>query len=309
MSAVATKPEIRLGVDLGGTKIEIIALDRTGTERFRKRISTPQGDYAGTVRAIAELVVIARAETQALEKTPSIGIGIPGTISPATGLIKGANSVCLIGHALDRDLETAIGQPVRLGNDANCFALSEASDGAGADGHIVFGAILGTGTGGGLVIDKKIISGPNAITGEWGHIRMPWPTVDETPGRDCYCGLKGCLETFLSGPGLSADFEIATGTHIPAHDITDRAIHNDHAAIAALDRYVDRLARALSTIINVLDPSVVVLGGGLSKIERLYRDVPPLLPKYVFSDTVVTPIVPPKHGDSSGVRGAAWLWP
>jgi fructokinase len=300
------RADIRLGIDLGGTKIEIVALDRSGNERFRKRVPTPQGDYTGTVRAIADLVAAATAETSSICTKPTLGVGIPGTISPATGLVKGANSVCLIGHPLDRDIEAASKTPTRLGNDANCFALSEASDGAGSDALVVFGAILGTGTGSGLVVDKKVISGPNAITGEWGHIRMPWATADETPGPECYCGLKGCLETFLSGPGLAAEFKRVTGITRSSEEI---ALEKDELSIAAMDRYVDRLARAYSTIINVIDPNIIVVGGGLSKIPRLYTDVPPLLEKYTFSDTVVTPIVPAKYGDSSGVRGAAWLWP
>ncbi|MSO98260.1 MAG: ROK family protein [Rhodospirillaceae bacterium] len=313
MSETASRASIRIGVDLGGTKIEAIALDREGQERFRKRVPTPVGDYTGTVRAIATLIKAASQETETLQggTKPSVGVGIPGTISPATGLIKGANSVCLIGHALDRDIESAVGQPVRLANDADCFTLSEAADGAGRDGAIVFGVILGTGVGGGIVIDKKIVRGPNAISGEWGHNPLPWPSIDagETPGRECYCGQRGCIETFLSGPGLSADFEAATSEKIAAPDIVERAARGDAPAKAALDRYTQRLARSLATVINLLDPSVIVLGGGLSNIERLYRDVAPLLPEFVFSDTVVTPIVPPKHGDSSGVRGAAWLWP
>jgi len=293
--------DIRIGVDLGGTKIEAIALDRDGRERFRKRVATPQGDYAATVRAISDLV----AAAQAAAGRGSIGVGIPGTISPATGLIKGANSVCLIGQALDKDLAQAVGQDVRLANDADCFALSEASDGAGAHDHIVFGAILGTGCGSGLVVGRKILRGPNAITGEWGHNPLPWPADDERPGQLCYCGQRGCIETFISGPGLSADFERTTGEKAIGTDIAARA---DAPAVAVMDRYIHRLARSLATVINLIDPSVIVLGGGLSKIERLYRDVPALLPKFVFSDTVVTPIRPPRHGDSSGVRGAAWLW-
>lgn len=306
-----TPTPIRIGIDLGGTKIEAVALDRAGQERFRKRVPTPQNDYHGTVRAIAALIQIARAELSSLTNGtyPSVGVGIPGTISPATGLVKGANSVCLIGHALDSDIAAAIGQDVRLANDADCFALSEASDGAGADGQIVFGAILGTGTGSGLVINKQIVRGPNAITGEWGHNPLPWPRDDERPGRECYCGQRGCIETFLSGPGLSADYLAATGQTRAAAEITALAERGDAHCVAALDRYVDRLARALATIINVIDPSVIVLGGGLSNIQRLYTDVSPLLPKYVFSDTVATPIRPPRHGDASGVRGAAWLWP
>lgn len=311
MTSQSQNPAIRIGIDLGGTKIEAIALDQAGNERFRHRIPTPQGDYASTVRAIAGIAAKAQSETQQFVSgsKASIGVGIPGTISPATGLIKGANSVCLIGHALDVDLALAMGQPVRLANDADCFALSEASDGAGSHGQIVFGAILGTGVGSGLVIDKKIVRGPNAITGEWGHNPLPWPTDDERPGPSCYCGRQGCIETFLSGPGLSADFHRAERRNLTATEIAASAKRGDTDATLALDRYVNRLARALGTIINIIDPSVIVLGGGLSHIERLYSDVAPLLPQYVFSDTVATPIRPPVHGDASGVRGAAWLWP
>ncbi|MBY0511263.1 MAG: ROK family protein [Rhodospirillaceae bacterium] len=292
---------MRLGIDLGGTKIEALALNPDGAECFRRRIATPQGDYARTVRAIAGLVSAADVATRA---KASIGVGIPGTISPATGLIKNANSTCLIGHAFDKDLESAIGRPVRLANDADCFALSEAADGAGAEADIVFGAILGTGVGSGLVINKQVVRGPNAITGEWGHNPLPWPKAEELPGPRCYCGLKGCTETFLSGPGLARDF----AENISATEIVALSERGDAKATAALDRYVGRLARATAAIINVIDPHVIVLGGGMSNIARLYTDVPKLWPQYVFSDTVATKLLPPKHGDSSGVRGAAWLW-
>ena len=301
----------RIGVDLGGTKIEAIALDRAGVERFRRRTPTPAGSYGETVRAIAALVAAADTAIHSFGDgtQATIGVGIPGTISPATGLIKNANSLCLIGHALDRDLAAAIGRPVRLANDADCFALSEAVDGAGANESIVFGAILGTGAGGGLVVDKHLVRGPNAITGEWGHNPLPWPRPEELPGPDCYCGLKGCNETFVSGTGLGRDFAQATGENANAAEIAARADTADAAAVAAMARYVDRLARATSTIINVIDPHVIVLGGGLSKISRLYTEVPKLWPAYVFSDTVVTKLLPPRHGDAGGVRGAAWLWP
>ncbi len=303
--------EVRIGIDLGGTKIEAIALDRSGGARFRRRISTPQGQYGETVQAIAALVAEAEDATSALRGgTPAtVGVGIPGTISPATGHIKNANSVCLIGHALDRDIAAAIGRPVKLANDADCFALSEATDGAG-DGHsIVFGAILGTGAGGGLVVNKTLVRGPNAITGEWGHNPLPWPQADETPGPKCYCGLNGCQETFISGTGLSRYFAEVTGTTVTAEDIVARSEAGDAAALAAVARYVDRLARATAAAINLIDPHVIVLGGGMSKVQRLYLDVPKLWPAYVFSDTVVTKLSPPHHGDASGVRGAAWLWP
>lgn len=292
---------IRLGIDLGGTKIEALALTPDGQECFRRRVPTPQGDYDGTVRAIADLVAAADAATGA---KVSIGVGIPGTISPATGLIKNANSVCLIGRAFDKDLEKAIGRPVRLANDADCFALSEAVDGAGAGQEIVFGAILGTGVGSGLVINKQVVRGPNAITGEWGHNPLPWPKDEERPGPPCYCGLNGCTETFLSGPGLTRDF----AENMSAMEIVALSERGDAKATAALDRYIERLARATAAIINVIDPHVIVLGGGMSNVTRLYTDVPKLWPEYVFSDTVVTKLSPPMHGDASGVRGAAWLW-
>jgi len=301
---------VRIGIDLGGTKIEAIALDPEGRERFRERVLTPKGKYDETVRAIAGLVAAAEAATIsiAMETPASIGVGIPGTISPATGLIKNANSVCLIGHALDRDLAAAIGRPVRLANDADCFALSESVDGAGEGEQIVFGAILGTGAGSGIVVNKQLVRGPNAITGEWGHNPLPWPRPEELPGPACYCGLKGCNETFISGTGLSNDFANATGAHIAAPEIVTRSAAGDPAAAAALERYIDRLARATAAIINILDPHIIVLGGGMSNVARLYSDVPKLWPAYVFSDTVATKIAPPRHGDSSGVRGAAWLW-
>jgi fructokinase len=302
--------DLRIGIDLGGTKIEAIAIDSNGVERFRRRVPTPQGQYDQTVRALADLVITADAATATLSDTPAtVGIGIPGTISPATGLIKNANSICLIGHALDKDLTAAIGRPVKLANDADCFALSEAVDGAGADDEIVFGAILGTGAGSGLVIRKHLVRGPNAITGEWGHNPLPWPKPDELPGPRCYCGLSGCTETFISGTGLKADFVRATGDDISAEDIVARSEAGDARAMAAMDRYIDRLARATAAIINVIDPHIIVLGGGLSKVSRLYTDVPLLWPALVFSDTVVTKLAPPRHGDAGGVRGAAWLWP
>ncbi len=297
---------VRIGIDLGGTKIEAAAFDRSGAERFRQRLPTPSGDYAGTVKAIAQL---AAAADGALRTQASIGVGIPGTISPATGLIKNANSVCLIGHALDKDLEAAIGRPVRLANDADCFALSEAIDGAGADASIVFGAILGTGAGSGVVINRQLVRGPNAITGEWGHNPLPWPQADELPGPDCYCGLRGCNEVFISGTGLAGDYARATGKNLTAAEVVALSESSDAAAEASMLRYIDRLARATATVINFIDPHVIVLGGGVSKVSRLYTEVPKLWPKYVFSDTVVTKLLPPVHGDAGGVRGAAWLWP
>ena len=297
-----TASNFRMGIDLGGTKIAAIVIDAQGGERFRKRVATPSGDYIATVRALADLVTEADA---AVGGRVTVGVGIPGTVSPATGLVKNSNSLCLIGHALDQDLAAAVGRPVRLANDADCFALSEASDGAAADAAIVFGVILGTGVGGGLVINKQIVRGPNAITGEWGHNPLPWPYAEELPGPKCYCGLNGCIETFLSGPALSRSYG---GDGLSANDIVDRANAGEAAAQTMLAIYVDRLARATASVINLIDPHVIVLGGGLSNIAQLYTDVPKRWPAHVFSDVVVTKLVPPKFGDASGVRGAAWLW-
>ncbi|MGE0724803.1 MAG: ROK family protein [Alphaproteobacteria bacterium] len=295
---------VRIGVDLGGTKIEAIALDGAGDERARRRIATPPG-YGAIVRAIADLVRAIEAEIGA---EGSVGIGMPGARSPATGLIKNANSTCLIGQPFDLDIAEALGRPVRIANDADCLAVSEATDGAGAGADSLFAAILGTGTGGGLVVHGRLVQGPNAVAGEWGHNPLPWPSGDERPGPACYCGRTGCIETFLSGPGLAADLARSGGA-LAGADIPAAADAGDPLARAALDRYVDRLARALATVINLVDPHVIVLGGGLSGIDRLYRDVPARWGAWVFSDTVETPLRPARFGDSSGVRGAAWLWP
>jgi fructokinase len=302
---------MRIGIDVGGTKIELVALDPHGASAYRQRVQTPRGDYDGTVRAIAQLVSAAEA---AIACRASVGIGIPGTISPATGLVKNANSVWLNGKPLAQDLEKALGRPVRLANDANCFALSEATDGAGGGADVVFGVILGTGTGGGIVVRGQVLTGPNAIAGEWGHNRLPWPEADEQPGPDCYCGQQGCIEAFLSGPAFSADYERATGGTLTAVEIVARAASGDEQADAALARYEGRLARGLASIINVLDPDVIVVGGGMSNTPRLYERVPRLWGRHVFSagadaGCVRTRLVPAKHGASSGVRGAAWLWP
>lgn len=297
---------IRIGIDLGGTKIEAIALANDGTIRVRRRVPAPRGDYRATVTALRDLVQAVESE---VGTTGPVGVGIPGTISPATGLIKNANSVWLIGHPLDRDLVEATGRPVRLANDANCFALSEASDGAGAGHGVVFGAILGTGCGSGIVVDGRIVSGPNSIAGEWGHNPLPWPQGDELPGPKCYCGKFGCQETYMAGTGLERDFREQTGRDLKGADIVAAASSGDMQAEAALQRYEHRLARGLAAIINVIDPDIVVLGGGMSNQDRLYRNVPKLWGAFVFSDTVVTPLVKNRHGDSSGVRGAAWLWP
>ena len=293
---------MRTGVDLGGTKIEAIVLGADGEERARRRGPTPRDDYADLVRAVRDLVQAAEREAGAERAT--LGVGIPGVISPATGLVKNANTTCLIGRPLDRDLEAALGRPVRLANDANCFALSEATDGAGAGAPLVFGVILGTGVGGGLVAHGRSIEGANAIAGEWGHNPLPWPDDDERPGPPCYCGRRGCIETFLSGPALAAAHGGAS-----APEIAGRAAAGDAKAEASMQRYERRLAKALATTLNLFDPDVVVVGGGLSNLTRLYRNVPPLWAEYVFSDEVATRLVQARHGDSSGVRGAAWLWP
>jgi fructokinase len=296
---------MRIGVDLGGTKIEAIALDDDGSVRARERVATPRDDYEATVEAIAQLVISVEAQAGA---RCSVGIGIPGALSPATRRVKNANSVWLNGQALDQDLERRLDRPLRFANDANCFALSETTDGAAAGARVVFGAILGTGCGGGIVVSGRVLTGPNAVAGEWGHNPMPWPTVDEWPGPRCYCRLTGCLETFLSGPGLARDYRQAGGAPVTVPEIVARAEAGDSVAEATLARYEDRLARALCHLINILDPDVVVLGGGLSNLARLYRNVPPLFSRYGFSDRFDNRLLPPRHGDSSGVRGAAWLW-
>jgi len=296
----------RLGVDLGGTKIEILALDELGVERFRQRVATPQGDYDATLRAIAALVHNAE---RALGGTGSVGIGTPGSISRATRLLRGSNSVCMNGQPIQRDLERTLARAVRITNDANCFALSEASDGAGRDADVVFGVILGTGVGGGVVVGGRVLDGPNAIAGEWGHNPLPWPRDDERPGAPCFCGHNGCIETFLAGPGLERDHRLAARESLTSRAIVERAAQGDPAAVASLARYEERLARALAHVINILDPDAIVLGGGLSNIDALYVDVPKLWGEWVFSDRVDTRLLKNVHGDASGVRGAAWLWP
>ncbi len=296
---------MRIGVDLGGTKTEVIALGDHGEVLARRRQATPGGDYEATVRQIVAMVQEVEAT---LQQVGTVGVGIPGAISPASGLVKNANSVCLIGRSLDRDLERMLARPVRLANDANCFAVSEATDGAAAGAGVVFGVIVGTGTGGGIVIDGRPLTGANAIAGEWGHNPLPWPRPEELPGPACYCGKYGCIETWLSGPGLAAAFQRECGEVLGVEAIVARAGAGDAAAEAALQCYEDRMARATATVINLLDPEVIVLGGGISNITRLYANVPALWPRYVFSDRVDTKLLPPLHGDSSGVRGAAWLW-
>jgi fructokinase len=296
---------IRIGVDLGGTKIEAAAIDRDGQVHARRRVATPAGDYIGTIAAVAALV---RGIETELGDGLTVGVGIPGTEIPGGDLIKNANSTWLIGQPLRRDLEAELDRPVRLANDANCFALSEASDGAAAGYANVFGVILGTGVGGGVVIDGRIVVGANAIAGEWGHNPLPWPQPDELPGPRCYCGRHGCIETFLSGPGLAADHRRHGGSNIAGEHIVASAAAGDPGCRATLDRYTERLVRALAHVINILDPEAIVLGGGLSGITSLYTDVPKHWGRYILSDTIVTKLLPPVHGDSSGVRGAAWLW-
>jgi fructokinase len=297
---------IRIGIDLGGTKIEGIALAAGGRVAAGRRIATPRDDYDGTVRAIAGLVATLEAEAGS---RGTVGIGMPGAVSPATGLVKNANSTWLNGRPLQQDLDRAIGRAVRLANDANCFALSEACDGAAAGAAVVFGVIIGTGTGGGIAVRQQIVTGPNAIAGEWGHNPLPWPGPEEWPGGPCYCGRRGCIETFLSGPGLARDHEQAFGVRLSGEAIAALADGGDADADATLRRYEGRMARALASVINVLDPDVIVLGGGLSKLTRLYEHVPAQWAPWVFSDRVDTRLAAPRHGDASGVRGAAWLWP
>jgi fructokinase len=297
---------IRFGIDLGGTKIEIVALATGGRELLRQRVATPHEDYGGILGTIATLVRDAEAQ---LGEPGTVGIGTPGSISRATGLLRGSNSICLNGKPIKADLESLLGREVRVSNDANCFALSEASDGAGKDAETVFGAILGTGVGGGIVVRGNVLVGPNGIAGEWGHNPLPWPTDQERPGAQCFCGHTGCIETFLSGPGLERDYFSATGRRLASVDIEARAARGDIGCEQAMLRYEERLARALAHVINILDPDTIVLGGGMSNMQRLYAAVPALWAVWVFSDRVDTSLVRNVHGDSSGVRGAAWLWP
>ena len=327
---------LRIGIDLGGTKIEIASFNEDGDVLLRERVATPQGDYAATLRAVAELVATAEVKIGAGDTATTVGVGIPGAESRSSGLIKNANSTCLIGKPFKRDLEAALQREVRIANDANCFALSEAIDGAGAGAPVVFGVILGTGVGGGIVIDGKLLTGANAIAGEWGHNYLPPDPLPEEGGDDgsplrgsgvlavpalgrpggenpaaeltCYCGRKGCIELYLSGPGMRADHRRVASADFSAHEIAQRALAGDAGCEATLQRYEARLARALAQVINILDPDVIVLGGGLSNIDRLYANVPRLWGGHVFSDQVATRLLKHRHGDSSGVRGAAWLW-
>jgi fructokinase len=297
---------MRIGVDMGGTKIEAIALDAKGRELKRVRVATPRGDYAGTVATVKALV--GELET-ATKRVGSVGVGIPGTVVAATGLVKNANSTWLNGMPLQRDLSVALEREVRCANDANCFAVSEATDGAGQGYGAVFGAILGTGCGGGVVVDGKVMHGRNGVTGEWGHTPLPWASGKELPGPECFCGKRGCLEMWISGTGLEQDFERVSGRSLNGEEIVKAAAAGDAEAEAALVRLEDRLARGLAVMVNILDPDVIVLGGGLSKLDRLYAGgVAGKLSELIFGRGGTTPIVRNVHGDSSGVRGAAWLW-
>ncbi len=297
---------MRIGIDLGGSKIEIIALGAAGNTLLRRRMPTPAGDYRKTLYTIKQLIT----ETeQQLGQEGTIGIGIPGSPSPTTALIRNANSTCLNTQPLQHDIRQLLLRKVRIANDANCFALSEATDGAAVGAASVFGIILGTGTGGGIVVNGKLHEGTNLVAGEWGHNPLPWMRAEEFPGPTCWCGKEGCIETFLSGPGLSRQYQRITGEALSAEEIATAAAHGNATAETLLQQYESRLARALASVINLLDPECIVIGGGLSNLHRLYQNVPALLPEYVFSDSVSTRILPPRHGDSSGVRGAAWLWP
>ncbi|HUK61337.1 MAG TPA: ROK family protein [Stellaceae bacterium] len=291
---------MRIGIDLGGTKIEGAALDRVGQVVVRRRVPTPPDDYDATVRAVCDL---ARGIEAEVGEACSVGVGMPGAISPATGLVKNSNSTWLNGRRFDQNIAAALEREIRFANDANCFALSEAIDGAGRGARSVFGAILGTGVGGGLVLERRLVVGANGIAGEWGHLPLPWPADDERPGPACYCGRRGCVETFLSGPALAREAGAADAATVAA-----AAAAGSATAEAALSRYEERLARALALVIDILDPDTIVLGGGLGQMARLYERVPRLWGRHVFSDAVATRLVAPVWGDSSGVRGAAWLW-
>jgi fructokinase len=297
---------MRIGVDLGGTKIEVIALGEDGVVLLRERVATPQAGYEDVIRAMASLVLGAEEK---LAARGSVGVAIPGTISPETGVVKNANSTQMIGHPLDRDLSAALGRPVRVANDANCFALSEASDGAGAGQEIVFGIIAGTGVGGGVCVRGHVLTGAHAIAGEWGHNPLPAPREDERPGPACYCGRAGCIESWCSGPAIMARYEHATGRKLMATEIADAALRGEMDAVRLIDDWLDRFARSIATVVNVIDPDVIVMGGGLSKIGALYAELPTRVERYAFHPEGRTKIVRNMHGDSSGVRGAAWLWP
>ena len=295
---------MRIGIDLGGTKIEAIALDEQGNELARKRVATPSDDYHKILNTIKQLVDVLEAETGCKGQ---VGIGTPGALSPATGLLRNSNTVCMNYMPVKQDLETLLNRSIKMGNDANCFSLSEAVDGAAAGADVVFGVIVGTGTGGGVVVHGKVLTGPNAIAGEWGHNALPWPEDDERPGPKCYCGKLGCVETFISGPGMMHDHLSHTGQKLTTREIVRQSEQGDMAAEQTLIRYENRMARSLAHVINILDPDVIVLGGGMSNIQRIYQNLPAIWGDYVFSDKVFTRLVAPRFGDSSGVRGAAWL--
>jgi fructokinase len=297
---------IRIGVDLGGTKIEFVGLENDGREVHRHRVATPRNDYDGTIRAIKEGVEKIEGE---LVRSGTVGVGIPGTISQITHTVKNANSTWMNGRPFDRDLSEALQREVRCANDANCLAVSEATDGAGAGRRVVFSVVLGTGCGGGLAIDGRVHNGRNGVAGEWGHTTLPWMRAEEYPGPECYCGYRGCIETWISGTGLEADYERVTKTKLKGKEIVAHAEAGEAAALACLRRYEDRLTRSLAQMINILDPDIIVLGGGVSQVPHLYQNVPQHLKEYVFGREADTPVVVAKHGDASGVRGAAWLWP
>jgi fructokinase len=303
---------VRIGIDLGGTKIEGLALDEAGGELARLRIPTPQHDYAATVKAIVDVVHDLERRVGGIRsdrELASVGVGIPGTIVRATGLVKNANSTWLNGQPLERDLSAALGRPVRCANDANCLAVSEATDGAAAGAGVVFAVILGTGCGGGISLNGCVHVGPNGVAGEWGHNPLPWATADEQPGPLCYCGQRGCLEMWISGTGLARDHERVTGQRATGPEIVAAAEAGDAAAEASMLRLEERIGRALASVVNLLDPDVIVIGGGLSKLDRIYGNVRPVIEKYLFGGgALATPVLKAKHGDASGVRGAAWLW-
>jgi len=302
----AQQNKLRIGIDLGGTKIEFVAMERDGRELHRHRVPTPRGDYDGTVRAIKQGVEQIERE---LRRSATVGVGIPGTISRITHTVKNANSTWMNGKPFDRDLCNALSREVRCANDANCLAVSEATDGAGAGKHLVFAVILGTGCGGGLAVDGRVHNGRNGVAGEWGHTVLPWMRPEEFPGPVCYCGLRGCIETWISGTGLEEDYARATKTKLRGKEIIARCEQGEADAVACVKRYEDRLTRSLSQLVNILDPDVIVLGGGVSQVPRLYQNVPNRLKEYVFGREADTPVLVAKHGDASGVRGAAWLWP
>jgi fructokinase len=305
---VPVAPEIvsfRLGIDLGGTKIAAIVLGPEGDVVWQTRVATPRHDYAATLDALVRIVAAGDA---AVGGPCSVGVGMPGAISPATGLVKNANSTWLNQRPFHPDLQARLGRPVRCANDANCLAMSEAADGAAVGAAVVFGVIVGTGVGGGIVVNRRVITGANAIAGEWGHNPLPWPEAVELPGPVCYCGRHGCLETWLSGPGLAGDYHRRTGAALRAEEVVEHAAAGEAAATGTLDDWMRRLARGLASVINLLDPDVIVMGGGLSEIDGVYERVPELWRQWIFSDRVDTRLVPAKYGAASGVRGAAWLW-